>query len=102
LFVHRRYRVFEALDIGVFRTRSGHDAKLTWHAGLYLFFSRRSRFLRTLSDHTPRHEFIRTTAAAGAAFAFAPRGGRIASGTAMLMPTQRWKVLMALFGLRRK
>jgi len=35
LFVHRHYRVFEALDIGVFRarTRSGHDAKLTWHAG---------------------------------------------------------------------
>jgi len=52
-------------------------------------------------EHT-RREFIRTTAAAGALFAFnsAPGSDASPSPTAISMPTQRAKALMALFGLK--
>jgi len=55
-----------------------------------------------MSEHT-RREFIGTTAAAaGAAFAFSsvPRSGASPAPTTILMPTQRSKALMALFGLK--
>src|SRR5439155_12231269 len=54
-----------------------------------------------MSEHT-RREFIRTTATAGAAFAFSsvPGSGASPAPTAILMPTQRSKELMALFGLK--
>jgi len=54
-----------------------------------------------MSEHT-RREFIGTTAAAGAAFAFSSMSGSGASParTAVPMPTQHSKELMALFGLK--
>src|SRR5437870_11534553 len=54
-----------------------------------------------MSEHT-RREFIETTVAAGAAFAFSSAQGSGASPapTAVPMPTQRSKALMALFGLK--
>src|SRR5437870_13577955 len=54
-----------------------------------------------MSEHT-RREFIRTTAAAGTALAFSSVPGSDASPapTTTLMPTQRSKALMALFGLK--
>ena len=54
-----------------------------------------------VSEHT-RREFIGTTVAAGAAFAFSCAQASDASPvtTSILMPTQRSKALMALFGLK--
>jgi nitronate monooxygenase len=54
-----------------------------------------------VKEHT-RREFIRTTAAAGAAFAFSSASGSNASPatSSILMPTERSKALMALFGLK--
>jgi nitronate monooxygenase len=54
-----------------------------------------------VSEHT-RREFIRTTAAAGASFAFSSAEGSDASParTPIPMPTERSTVLMALFGLK--
>jgi nitronate monooxygenase len=54
-----------------------------------------------VSEHT-RRKFIRTTAAAGASFAFGSAPGSDASPAlpATPMPTERSKALMALFGLK--
>jgi len=54
-----------------------------------------------MSEHT-RREFIGTTVAAGAAFAFSsvPGSGASPVPTAISMPTERAKALMTLFGLK--
>jgi nitronate monooxygenase len=54
-----------------------------------------------VSEQT-RREFITTTATAGAALAFssAPESGASPAPTAILMPTERAKALMMLFGLK--
>jgi nitronate monooxygenase len=54
-----------------------------------------------VTEHT-RREFIRTTATAGASFAFSSAPGSDASPAlpATPMPTERSKALMALFGLK--
>src|SRR5262249_40593746 len=55
----------------------------------------------TMSEHT-RREFIGTTVAAGAAFAFSSASGPDVSPapTSIAIPTQRSKALMTLFGLK--